>query len=116
MTNKKNQLVNDRNTENTKKSSFESAEQTFAQWEQHKSDYERLRQLSIDRVNISREIGQLKADLRAIPNPAPDQNAEFEAQTKKQELDTKQQSLNNLEQEYDTIKNRYPFCNISFCF
>ncbi len=113
LTNKKNQLANDRNIEDAKKSSFESAEQTFAQWEQHKSDYERLRQLSIDRVNISREIGQLKAELRAMPNPAPDQNAEFEAQTKKQEIDTKQQSLNNLEQEYDTIKNRYPFKTVN---
>ena len=109
LTNKKNQLVNDRNTENAKKASFESAEQNFAQWEQYKSDYEQLRQLSINRVNLGREIGQLKIDLQNMPNPAPNQKAEFEAQAKKQELNTKQQSLNNLEQDYENIKNRYPF-------
>ena len=113
LTNKKNQLANDRNIEDAKKSSFESAEQTFAQWEQHKSDYERLRQLSIDRVNISREIGQLKSELRAMSNPATDQNAEFEAEAKKQELNTKLQSLNSLEQEYENIKNRYPFKTVN---
>ena len=48
-----------------------------------------------------------------MPNPAPDQNAEFEAQTKKQELNTKQQALNDLEQKYETIKNRYPFKTVN---
>lgn len=108
LSNAKAKLKADRVTEESNKQAFKNAEQNFAQWEQYRSDYERLMQISVERVNISREIGRLKAELQAMPNPAPDQQAELEAQTKKQESLKIQKQLDNLEKESDELKSRYP--------
>ena len=94
--------------EEEKLASLETAEQNFAPWEQYKSDYERLMQISVERVNLSREIGNLRAELKALPNPAPNQQAEFEAATKKQKLTQLNTALNELENESNALKARYP--------
>lgn len=100
-------LTTDRATEAQKLSAFEVAQQDFDVLDKEKQTYERLFSIWSERPKISAEIGRLKAELKAMPNPAPDQDAEFKAQTKKQELTQLQENLNQLEEEYDALKSGY---------
>ena len=100
-------LTADREVEAQKLSAFESAQQDFDVLDKEKQTYERLFAIWVERPKISAEIGRLKAELKAMPNPAPDQDTELEAQTKKQELMQQQEQLKQLEEEYEALKAEY---------
>lgn len=108
LSNAKTKLKLERAIEEANRQAFNVAEENFARWEQYKSNYERLMQISVERVTISRGIGRLKAELQAMSNPVLDQQAELEAKIKKQELLRTKKQLDNLEKEADNLKARYP--------
>ena len=111
----KKRLEKSREIENTRKikldktqTAFNAAQAAFAPFEQTKLDYENWERLALERVNISREIGHLKDELRTMPNPAPDQYVAFELETKKEALKQKQLELDQLENQVQEIQSRYP--------
>ena len=112
----KNQLNTNRTKEKSLKSAFDTAKNAFAPFEQTKTDYDNWQQLDTQRNGIKNEIDQLKNELQAMPNPAPDQNAAFEAETKKEDLKQKQQDLDNIENQIKEIQDRYPGTTVAAKF
>ncbi len=101
-------LKTDRATEEQKKSAFEAAQQDFDVLEQEKQTHERLFNIFYkEKPQIVMNIQDLKAKLKAIPNPAPDQEAEFEAQAIKEEIKLQQERYKQLEEESDTLQAGY---------
>jgi len=96
-------LKDGKRLEKQKEDSFKNAEAAFSRFK----DYENWDALIQESDKIQSEIEQLKDDLRALPNPAPDQNTAFEAEIKKQTLMQKQELLDNYMQQINLFESRH---------
>ena len=100
-------LAADKTIEANKLKTFKDKQADFDKLDKIDKDFENRVKLTVNRVRIMKEIGALKAELRAMPNPAPDQEAALEAEQKKEDLKKKQTDLQTLEDDITAIDDEY---------
>ena len=93
----KDKLEKGERAEASLKKKFEKKQAEFAKFEKIENDYDNWTKLQASKASTLSDIAKIRAELRAMPNPAPDQEAEFEAELKKESLKQKETELQNIE-------------------